>query len=537
MSATQSLRSPARRTIRPLFRVGVVVAGEKAGGRTVWPTVVLIGLLVVGFALRWPALGDWSLYRDDAWQSLATRMGPVSEVVLTGVTAPGYAVVLRGWGWVFGDASVSLLIPSFLAGLVCILATTLLAKRFGLNWASALVAGAVMATGSVSVEYSARVKPFIFGALITVILTWFALATVENTTRTRVFYLALLASFAFVFSASSAPVAAIGIAAVVANSWHQRGERDVSILAAVCYAFVTFGWYFLVVRPATTQVLQEWWEGRFFDVSQGLSVVVRRGAAFVAGAGVENAGMVHHLALSGLIAAGLVTIAVRRRWLHGYLLLGPVIVTALLSALGVVPFGGGRTDLFLYPLISILAGYGIEAIAGAQEWGKRSWLAVGVTALVMAGLVARSEPTTYPEESGREITQDVLRLAEPTDLIMTLPETSYLWARYAPNEVGVARDTHAMTGFTPYIDDGRVLFLPGFEMSSTGPANLAAREHSLSLARDRLDVESPSRVWVVESTYFDSPFPELRRLLLDRRYAVSETVEREFAVARLYTNS
>jgi hypothetical protein len=509
-----------------------MVVVERTSARTAWVVAALSVLLGVGIALRLPALGDWSLFRDDAWQSLATRVGSVSEVVITGGTAPGYALLLRGWSWAFGEGSSSLLSLSALAGLVGILATTLLARRFGLHWASAMVAGTVIAAGSVSIDYSGRVKPFVVDALITVILTWLALDAVERVTKDRVLVLSLLASLAFVFSATSAPVGAVGVAAVAANSWRQSGERTLALWSVFCYSFVTCGWYFLMVRPATTEVLDEFWEGRFVDLSQGLSGVVERGTAFVAGA---SPGRTHPLALACLLAVGLVTIAARRRWLHGILLLGPVAVTALLSALGVVPFGGGRTDLFLYPMVAIVAGYGTDLLARA--WGRElhPWLVIGAASLVMIGFAATAVPGTYPEESGREITHGVLRVAQPTDLIVTLPETSYLWARYAPAEVGVVRDPHSMTGFTPQIDDPRVLFLPGFEMSSAGSASLAAREHALGLTRVQLDVASPRRVWVVEATYFDSPFLELEQLLLDRGYTVSDAVEREFAVALLYT--
>ena len=456
------------------------------------------------------------------------------EVVITGGTAPGYALLLRGWSWVFGEGSFSLLFLSFLVGLVGILATTLLAWRFGLHWASAMVAGTVIAAGSVSIDYSGRVKPFVVDALITVVLTWFALDAVERVTKSRVLVQSLLASVAFIFSATSAAVGAIGVAAVAAKSWRERGERTVAIWSVAFFGLVTCSWYFLVVRPATTEVLDEFWEGRFIDLSQGLSGIVERGTAFVAGA---SPGLTHLLTLACLLAVGLVTIAARRRWLHGLLLLGPVVVTALLSALGVVPFGGARTDLFLYPLVAIVAGYGTDLLH--RVWGRdlHPWLVIGVASLVIIGFAANAVPGTYPEESGREITQDVLRVAQPSDLIVTLPEVSYLWARYASGEVGVVRDPHSMTGFTPQIDDPRVLFLPGFEMSSAGPANLAAREHALGLTRNRLDVASPRRVWVVEATYFDSPFLQLEQLLLDRGYTVSEGVEREFAVAVLYTRA
>jgi hypothetical protein len=511
-----------------------MVVVERTGARTAWVAAALAGLLGVGIGLRLSALGNWSLFRDDAWQSLATRVGSLSEVVISGGTAPGYALLLRGWTWALGEGSFNLLFLSVLAGVVGILATTLLARRFGLHWASALVAGTVIATGSVSIDYSGRVKPFVVDALITVMLTWFALDAVERETKNRVLVLSLLASLAFVFSATSAPVGAIGVAAVAATSWRQGDERALAVWALFCYVFVTCGWYLLVVRRATTDVLDEFWGGRFIDLSQGLAGVVERGTVFVVGAG---PGLMHPVILTGLLAVGLITIAARRRWLHGYLLLGPIVVTASLSAFGVVPFGGGRTDLFLYPLVAIVAGYGTDALATAGARVLRPWLVIGVASLVMIGFAARAAPAKYPEESGREITQDVLRVAQPSDLIVTLPEMSYLWARYAPAEVGVVRDPHSMTGFTPQIEDPRVLFLPGFEMSSLGPASLAAREHALGLTRVQLELASPRRVWVVEATYFDSPFLELEQLLLDRGYTVSDAVEREFAVAVLYTRA
>jgi hypothetical protein len=493
--------------------------------------------MAVGAALRLPAIADWSLYRDDAWQSLATRVDSVSEIVITGVTAPGYAVFLHAWSWAFGDSSVSLLIPSVIAGLISILATALLARKLHLSWTSAFVAGAVMAIGAVSVALSGRVKPFIADAVITVLLTWLALDTIQDRTKRKVILMALIASISFLWSASAALVAVVCIALVLATSWRKPGERAVAMWSTLGFALVSLGWYMVVLRPATTEVLHEFWESRLIHVSEGLPGAARRVAIFFAGAGPDAAGLPLLIALAGLVGAGVITMIVRRRWIHGALLVGPVAVTALLSALGLVPFGGGRTDLFLYPLVSVLAGYGLDAfaVAGIQA-GRRLWPAMAVAALTVIALVASSEPADYPEESGREITRAVLDLARPTDLIVTLPETSYLWARYAPGEVGVARDEYAMTGFTPEIDDQRVLFLPGFELTSAGEANLKAREHALETMTERLDATRPARIWVVEATYFDNPFPELEQVLIDGDYAVADTVTRDFALARLYSS-
>jgi hypothetical protein len=237
-----------------------------------------------------------------------------------------------------------------------------------------------------------------------------------------------------------------------------------------------------------------------------------------------------------LVIVGTGKLLAARRWEDLTLLLGPVLLAAALAIAGISPFGGGRTDLYLYPLVAVVAGVGFETLGHLLARNARTGLALAsVVALV---LLLSARPVEYREDDGRAVTAAVLAAAESEDMIITLPETSYLWARYAPGDVGVEADDRAMTGFTPTIDDERLLFLPGYELTGTEPATRSARSSSLRQTRAEIEQQSPHRVWVVEATLFESNvLPELNALLDESGYRPIEQIELPLAKATLWADS
>ena len=401
------------------------------------------------------------------------------------------------------------------------------------------MAAGVVATSGIAVQFSTRVKPFVLEALITVALTWVFFATTRRPTMRRLIVCGAAACLALILSAATAPVASVGLSLLVIVAWGVEPRLGrVALGVGIGYAALLGLWYVLVLSPAITPVLSEWWSGHFLPINDHLTLgsVSRRFAALGAGLAPGNSMVPRALVAAGLgalVISGAWSLLRRRDLAVLVLLLGPIVAGLVLAVLSISPFGGGRTDLVVYPLFAVLAALGVDAITSWLPQRLEGVARVSVVAIIAAALLATASPATYPsEEDGRAITRDVLAQAAPDELIVTLPETSYLWARYTPDDVGVVRDEHAMTGFTPTTTDRRVLLLSGFELGRGGPANLEARSVSLESARSVISSSQAEGVWVVMATFFPTNvLPELDEILVEAGYSPTGIVERPFAEA------
>lgn len=120
------------------------------------------------------------------------------------------------------------------------------------------------------------------------------------------------------------------------------------------YGAFGLAWYLTVIAPTVTAKLATWWGSAYLatpaEIPGTLTAVID--------------GLVPFGGVVGLILAGaaLAIIVWRSRPLS-LLLAGPVVVALVLAALELMPLGGGRIDMFLYPGLAILLGLAVDEVA------------------------------------------------------------------------------------------------------------------------------------------------------------------------------
>jgi hypothetical protein len=490
----------------------------------------LAGLLLV---LVRGDLAPSSLYQDDAWQALATRVSGWGQVLRSGVTAPGYAVALRLWSDVAGRSPLALQLPDLIAALALPALTYLLARRADLHRLTAALAATLIATSTTTLTYATRVKPYTLDATVTIGLLLLSRHLLDHPCRARRWAtLGAAGLVALVFSASTVPVTLTALAVPLAAAAH-RAYRTRTPLAALPAAAVTttyltalFTYQHLLPAAHLPALRQFWlWED---------AVLLRPGVGLGRMVGyfpylVDSA--VGHLAspavvgsVTGLpgwpitllplgIFAGLATCAWRRNWAWlAWLGLPPAIALGL-ALVGKVPFGDGRTDLYLFPCVVVAAAYPLElllrrgAIAGGGHRRSVSaavGVAVGVAAIasLLATTAAQALPA-YPVNGSPSVEREVLRSLGPGDVVVLIPPVAYDWALDDPATPRLLPDRFSMTGLTPAPDNaGEVVpsdFLEftlvqgGFERAAVGAA---ARRLAGSLAWQR--AHGGRVLWLVE---------------------------------------
>ena len=435
-----------------------------------WDAAVAVALGVLAALLRWGPLGPSSLWFDDAWLSLVHRSDGPIDVLRVGVTAPGFAAGLWAVLRVAGLSETAAQALPFAVGVAGPAAVYLAGRRLGLGRAGAVVAGAVLLVSPVHVTYASRVKAYTTDALLGAGLLVAGWRVVERPAAARRWaVLAGAGAAAVVVSAATAPTVAAGFLAGGLAAWTARPRR----LAPAVRAGAGFGafalvWWGAVIRPASTDPLRGYWDGFYLTHGPWRALVgVVDGLSAVAPVVVLLA-----LAVAAAVVAA-------RRPLLAVLLVTPLVVTAALAGLQLVPLGGGRTDSHLYPSLALLLGAGVVEVAR-----RRQVVTAAVATVVVAALaVTVREPDPYPAEDLRPLVEAVERQAEPGDVVAVYPAARWAFALYTSSPVDIRRDATSANGFAAPVRDPDVQVL---RPHRDDPAAHGPPVHALTAGADRI---------------------------------------------------
>ena len=466
--------------------------------------LVAVGLLVLAAAVRVPALGASSLWRDDAWQALAVRATSPADLATYGLTSPGFAallaVVLRLPG------RVEVLGPAVPFALGCLLppALHLVARRLGASTWGGAGAGVLLALSSAAAIYSTRTKPYTLDAcLLLGVLLLAGLVLREPSTRR---WRALLGVVALGALVSAQALLAGGCAVLLCllrpASRRALGREWPLLAVPLVAAAVAYASY---VRRSTGNVLlREWWgrEGGYTERTlTGLWAAWQRLLPGLLPAGREPVPPWHadpvtleHVAGAALVvltAAAVVGVLRGRGWLVA-LALAPALVALAGSLAERVPFGS-RVDVPFYPGLLLVLALATRPSRRTPTTPRTAASAVAAVValggvLVLARGTALEVAPSYPDHEFRPLVEALQRDLLPDHRLLVDTYGTYPLAADGLFPFTVERTTETMTGFAVVPDD------PERVLISTEPGDPA-----LQLARLAQVVEQGSAVWLVET--------------------------------------
>jgi len=412
-----------------------------------WDIAWCFVLILIAIALRGGALGPSSLWRDDAWQALVVRTNNWAEVARIGVTAPGFAMLLKLWLCVVGFSSTAAQALPFAAGVAAAPLGYLLAKRIGFGMAGALATGIALTISPLHIIYSTRVKPFTIDADLSILVLFLSATKAEKRTgHWRLHTLVVIATLATIFSASTLPVVLTAVVVTIITSRPPEGSQWAPRAALLSLLLFFITWWAFWLRPMANEYLREFWAYSFIPLNKGIQ------------AAVEVAWIDTTYLLDGLtplpvpltvafIALGTYLLVRRAPWLVA-LLLGPPAIALVAASIHLSPYGGGRTDIYLYPCLALLFAAPIDELCRLlpQRTAVIGFLAA------LAPLV-RAHPTEpYPAEDIRPIVRIVEAEAQKGDAVIVYPSDGYIYALYSRFEVRIVKSDLSLTGFTVTVD-------------------------------------------------------------------------------------
>jgi hypothetical protein len=277
------------------------------------------------------------------------------------------------------------------------------------------------------------------------------------------------------------------------------------------------------VKPHTNTLLHEFWKPAFVSwnhgIGSGTTQIYERLRATVAG----FSWLDPRLTLLILLAGGVV-VAVRRPIL-GVAIWTSIAVAVALAALQVAPLGGGRTDIYLFPLFALMIGNGIDETARMLQRHPAAVAIAGVGCVLAAAawLTASTQRVVprYTLEDTRPLVHLVERSRHPGDLTLIYPSTNFAYGLYTRFPIRLVHDDRYQTSFHVQPRDPRTVVLP------------MARDHPDRYERALQAITAP-RVWLIGS-HFTPDWNVIRADLEQRGYRATQQRIASNAALILYT--
>lgn len=324
-------------------------------------------------------------YYDEAWRAYEVSLGRTFLSRLSGAPAP----IAFGW-WalevvarhVFGSTEAGLRTPMFALLPVLGVATYALARAWLNRPASAVVAGLLLVNGWI-VNYALQLKAYSFEALMAVAgLGIFLLAQRTTWRPSRLLALYAALGITCVFSLPSVFVVGPLLVLDLYRTVRGRGPAVTRVAGVALAGAIALVHYMVFVRPQAGVVEQPFFQSRFAPGQPGaMATFIWHGLAsyvpsMVIGVegGALSAAPVYHLAApaAGLLSAVLIVLLVAgigtaARNAAGRALVaavgGILLLELVASALHRWPFGLLRVNIFVLPLLYVLAGIGAARLA------------------------------------------------------------------------------------------------------------------------------------------------------------------------------
>lgn len=372
---------PARFSIQLRLNRENAADSDSSGG-----TVAAGAAIVLGVALRlWQYLANPSIWVDEAAIArnvLDRQAGGLFAALDYGqVAPPGFLLGVKLSSALFGGSEYALRLVPLLAGLAGPWLFYLVAREI-LRPVGSIVAASLFSLAVPLIFFSSNLKQYSSDVAMALLVLWVALRIARSplSARGAGLYSALIALSLFVSQAAVFATAAAGAALLVdafSRSLPDRRGRAalVAFWAVAVLATVLYGRS--VLTPATAAYLDRFWAHGFMPKAGAWAWLGAAARSVFAGGGNPNAfeGSLRYpwsVPFALLVGIGGMSLFVRRA-LAGALVVGPIGLALLASALRLYPFHA-RLCLFLLPLLLLALVAGAEQIGSFLRWRPARYL-------------------------------------------------------------------------------------------------------------------------------------------------------------------
>jgi hypothetical protein len=416
-------------------------------------------------------------------------------------------LLLRAWLGIVGFTYRHAQLLPLIASLFGAPAFFLMAVRMKLRYPAALLGAAMLLASPTLVSYATRVKQYQFDVPLAIIVIGLAAAVLRDPASTRPWVLLSIASVtALAVSFALVGVVFAGFAAANVAFWRtavsDQPRRSPSALCSWAVAAFLAVWYLGVIRPALSPALREFWSGYYLSEAHG----VANRPPFWHWIDTADHGLLGHDwmlvqslfrgAFSGsavvlLIAflAASVLVAIRRP-LDALLFGLPVVVMVAAAVVQVAPFGGGRTDAWLYAPMTFMLASGADVVLAWVRGRVAGWVAGGsVVALAIVSMLSIPSPAAFSWPDVGPLVAEMEAARAPDDLVVVNGTLAFNYALSAPQSFTTRVSDRNATHFSPVVDHVNSMTWMDY------PAPMAEFHKQLTDVRDVWLLDTPEIIY------------------------------------------
>jgi hypothetical protein len=459
--------------------------------QTIGVGATCVVLVAIAYATRDSSLGGSPVHTDDAWVLLGWKARGWTDVQRTGSSSLGFVLLLRAWLEIVGFTHRHAQWLPLIASLLGAPAFLLVSLRMRIRYSAALLGSAMLLASPTLVSYATRVKQYSFEVLLAILLIGLAAALLREPAakRTWIAYsicsvISLVVSFALV------GIVAAGIGAGLIAAWRENGLDGVRHSATSIYAIAVGlfagAWFLVIIRPTRSTALHDFWSGFYLSepvgtppappwwhwtdtTHQGIFAHDWKLVQFLFEGAFSGPTMV--LIVGFVIASVLVAV---QRPLQAVLFGTPVLLAVAGSLPQVSPFGGGRTDAWLYAPMTFMIVSAVDIVLRRVQdirrpdprgrrtssvASKSGALALPGSIMLIALICLFNIPAAtafaWPDVVPLVTTLEASRKRD--DLVVVGTAFTFNYALFAPQAFATKVDDRNATHFTPVVQGVNVM--------------------------------------------------------------------------------
>jgi uncharacterized membrane protein len=433
---------------------------------------LLVGITLFGALLRFYRLGYRSLWFDEAvmyWNTQGALLDVVNQNAIRNSAPPLYPFLLHFISWL-GDSEMVLRSPAFVAGVAAIPAIYLLASQF-VSPNVALLCSLLVAIASPQIRYSQQAREYSITFLLAILMLWVFVRFLDEP-RWRNALLVALFFVLGIFTQYGLALLVLGLNLVLVFELAGKvGRKPILLKWAVSQVLVA-GAALVVYQVSLKSQMQF---GQPFG-GGGVTPYLADGywidgsLRSLAKLGVNNTLDILTFAYGPLflllfaigvgLLSGLTSGNGRRAILMFFV---PMACTFVAAAAQLYPYRGARQDIFLTPMIYVMAGFGVEYLLRIDK--RRIAAYTLALVLIFAGLFHSVffYMTQRGPENLRPLVQTLSSSIKPDDRIYVYigaaPAFRYYYGEDRANVIFGERSWCQPSGYIDQLDD--MLLEPG----------------------------------------------------------------------------
>lgn len=424
-----------------------------------WYVASLAVILGIGIALRLRQLSSGTLFRDDAWVALTSRVDLATAWKMVGAS-PGFILGMRSWTQVTQPTTWLMQLPTLIVSIGGLLTFVAVARWWGLSRVSTLITTAILAGSRIGIEYSTHLKPYSHDILMASVLL--VAAAVAN--RPKGIWLFGIAGAVSVVTSLTALPLVVGLAAVVILRAQRRGALRSVFVPAVVMGLPLIAMCWAVARTISPR-LHDSWQPNFIDYTNRHTVIhsstsMLRGLLW----GLFDTTPAVHLNGAGLAITAVIVltilVGVAQRGRSSLPRAG-LVVALVAAAVGLMPLGTGRTDAYLYVPLLLLVGLGIDRLMRlGSSRVVRGFVVLAVAACAFVGLLDRTlHVHPYPGGNFRAAVAEVQGTLDRGGALIVEGTARWPWVYYEESTVQLVFSDRYNTGFAPVVHRPHVVVM------------------------------------------------------------------------------